>query len=645
MKNNKIYSSRVTNQIKRATGEKILFLCSALLSLGFVMYFLISLATTHVFATGNALPAVSQQSGNENSSPAPESVSDIVTKALAFKALLTTTQQATLEQTYTTTLARKWSNLPNQLCAPCRNGIQLGTLTSAQLGAALEVIKAAEGTGANEGSAEFNQVRLADTYLSANGGGGSYGEGIYFISFLNTPSTNGAWMLQFGGHHYAANISFNQGHVVGTTPQHEALEPLSFTANGTTYTPLAQEHDGLAAMLASLDSTQLATAKLNTTFSDCTMVPGESNGGNGTFPTTKVGVAVGGLSDAQKLLVLAAMKPWVQDMDDSVAANLLSIYQSELNSTYIAFTGTGVAGDASSFLTANTNYARIDGPSVWIEFACQGGIVVRNQIHYHTVWRDHVRDYGKDLSLTTPLDISGVVATSGASYVAGSLAPESIGSLFGTSLASSAVAATTVPLPTTLDGVQVQVKDFNGITRNAPLFYVSPTQINFQVPPNTALGSTTVNVLLNGITVGSGTFQVNSVVPGMFTFDANGSGVAAAYITRVKADGTQSSESIATYNATQKIYVPIPIDLGASTDQVYLVAFGTGVRFRTSLSAVTATIGGASVNVQYAGEQGYYVGLDQANILIPRNLSGQGVVNVALGADAKSANNVTIQIK
>jgi hypothetical protein len=237
----------------------------------------------------------------------------------------------------------------------CRNGIQLGSLNATQLAAALEVIKAAMGTVANEGSDEFNQTRLADGYLGANGGGSGYSDGIYFLSFLNTPSTTGAWMLQFGGHHYGANIAYNQGHVVGPTPQFEALEPLSFTSGGTTYAPLAQERDALAAMLASLNSTQLATAKLSTTFSDTTMSPGESNGGNGAFPTTKVGIAVSTLSDTQKQLALAAMKPWVQDMDDTVAANLLSIYQSELDGTYIAFTGNGTAGDASSFLVSNTN--------------------------------------------------------------------------------------------------------------------------------------------------------------------------------------------------------------------------------------------------------------------------------------------------
>lgn len=177
-------------------------------------------------------------------------------------------------------------------------------------------------------------------------------------------------MLQFGGHHYGANIAFNQGRVVGATPQFEALEPLSFTTNNTTYAPLLQEREALAAMLASLTANQLAAAKLSQTFSDTTMTAGESNGGNGTFPATKVGLAVSSLSTAQKQLVLDAMKPWVRDAEDTVAANLLAIYEKELDETYIAFTGSGVAGDASSFLMSNTNYARIDGPSVWIEFAC-----------------------------------------------------------------------------------------------------------------------------------------------------------------------------------------------------------------------------------------------------------------------------------
>lgn len=312
----------------------------------------------------------------------------IVAKAQAFKATLSAAQISTLQQTYTSTLARKWSNLP---CgASCRNGVQFSTLTDAQLAAALEVIQAAAGTALNEGYDEFGQIRTADSLLGVTSGGNNYSKGIYFISFLNEPSTTGPWMLQYGGHHYAANIAFNNGAVIGATPLFEGVEPKSFVAtNGRTYAPIDQEHAGMVAMLASLSATQLSSAQLTSSFGDVLLGPNQ----DGKFPATKQGLAVSTLSDAQKLLVLDAMRPWVSDVDDATAATLLAIYQNELNGTYIAWSG-------GSTLSANGNYARIDGPSVWIEFVCQNGVVFPNQIHYHTIWRDHTRDYGADLSGT-----------------------------------------------------------------------------------------------------------------------------------------------------------------------------------------------------------------------------------------------------
>lgn len=634
---------------KQWSAAKLLLPASALFSLAFAGYFLNGLRASEE-ATAQPMHEASQAMAQRLAGPSSFSpratVADVVAKAQAFKALLTTAQQQTLEQTYTTTLARRWSNLP---CGSgCRNGIQLGTLSTEQLAAALEVIRAAAGTTANEGYDEFNQIRLADTFLSQNGGGSGYGQGIYYLAFLNTPSTTGAWMLQYGGHHYGANIAFNQGHVVGATPQFEGLEPLSFTLNGTTYSPLAQEHDTLAAMLASLTSDQLATAKLTQTYSDVTMSPGESNGGNGTFPATKVGVRASTLNTAQRLLVLEAMKPWVRDVDDAVAANLLATYQSELDGTYIAWTGSGTSGNASSFLNANTNYARIDGPSVWIEFICQNGVVFRNQIHYHTLWRDHQRDYGKDLTLTTALDTSAagaVTATSAASYVTGSLAPESIGTLFGTGLASGTAAASTTPLPTTLGGVQVQITDSAGVSRTAPLIYVSPTQISFQNPAGVSAGSATITVVSNGTTVGQGTAAIESVTPGLFAANANGQGVAAAVVVRVKADGSQTVEQVAQLNQSSNQYEALPITAAGSSEQLYLILFGTGFRNRSSLTNVSATVGGTNAEVTYAGAQGGFVGLDQVNIRIPSSLSGRGNVDVVLTVDGKRSNAVVINMK
>jgi hypothetical protein len=341
---------------------------------------------------GNS-PASGSVTGGDNGS---QHVMQLVADAQDFYNLLNSTQKAALQLTYSNSLARKWSNLP---CgASCRNGVQFGTLSAVQLAAAYKVIADALGTGANDGFDEFHQTTLAEAYLHAHGGGTGYDSTLRWIAFLNVPSSTGPWMLQFGGHHYAANIAFNQGHVIGATPFFMGLEPKSFSWNNTTYAPLNDEHDAFTSLLASLSTSQLTTAHLSSSFSDCSMIPGETNGGATAFPTTKVGIPCSALNQTQKDLVLGVIQHYVNDMDSATAATVLSVYTSEIDQTYIAYVGNGTSGNASSFLTSQGNYARIDGPTVWIEFSCQGGIVIQGQIHYHTVWRDHSHDYGVNLT-------------------------------------------------------------------------------------------------------------------------------------------------------------------------------------------------------------------------------------------------------
>jgi len=299
--------------------------------------------------------------------------------AEAFKATLTATQIASLQISLTKANAIKWSNLPGGV--RIRNGVEFSTLNEIQLAAANAVIAAASGTTSDEGFSEFTQIRLADDYLGTLGANG-YSSGYYIIAFLGEPSETGTWMLQFGGHHYAQNITFNGGNVVSITPSHQGVEPTSWTSDGLTYAPLKAEYDAMKALLASLSATELASAKLSATFSDVLLGPNK----DGQFPATKQGLAVSGLTAAQKQLVLNAMKPWLQDADDATGTAMLALYESELNDTYIAYSG-------NTTLANNADYVRIDGPSVWIEFVCQSGVVVRNQIHYHTVFRDHTRDY------------------------------------------------------------------------------------------------------------------------------------------------------------------------------------------------------------------------------------------------------------
>src|SRR5262249_47359002 len=153
-------------------------------------------------------------------------------------------------------------------------------------------------------------------------------------------------------------------------------------------------------------------------------------------------------------------------------------------------------------------------------------------------------------------------------------------------------AATSLPLPTILGGARVSVRDSFGSERFAPLFYVSPTQINYQIPPGTGTGDVTVTVFSGDGSVSVSALPVVAVSPGLFAANADGQGVAAAQVLRVKADGSQSFESVSQFDAALKKYVARPIDLGSEGEQVYLVLYGTGIRGRSSLGAVALQVGG-----------------------------------------------------
>ncbi|MBL8205057.1 MAG: DUF1800 family protein [Blastocatellia bacterium] len=234
-----------------------------------------------------------------------------------------------------------------------------------------------------------------------------------------------------------------------------------------------------------------------------------------------------------------------------------------------------------------------------------------------------------------------VTVVSAANYAGGTAAPEEIVSGFGTGLATTTQGATGVPLPTTLGGTTVKVRDSAGTERLSPLFYVSSTQINFQIPLGTALGSATITVTSGAVTR-TGTVTIANVAPGFFTADATGKGLAAAQALRLRADNSSSVEEVARYDSSQSKFVSLPVNLN-TTDQMFLQLYGTGVRRRSNLSNVTATIGGVAVSVLYAGSQNGYEGLDQINLTLPRNLPG-GELDVVVKVDGVAANIVKLAI-
>ncbi|MFC3742400.1 DUF3500 domain-containing protein [Paractinoplanes deccanensis] len=358
----------------------------------------------------------------ETTTSSATGVAGVVAAAEAFLATLDDDQKESVELELSEANATAWSNLP---CgSSCRVGIQFETLSDDQLTAAKKVLQAATGSSTGTGYDLVMQILLADDYLGsvqgtqsagpgasggppggmmsgappsgmsgmpsggASGGpgggtGSGYSSGNYFMAFLGTPSTTDAWQLHFGGHHLAVNLTYKGGAVGGASPFFVGVEPTSWEDDGTTYQPLESMRQALLKVTAGLSDTEKAKAKLGKTYTDVLVGPGE----DGQFPETKEGLPVSGLTDDQKALVLAAIKPWVAIVDDTTAASLMKTYESELDQTYIGWSGT-------TGLTAHGDYVRIDGPSAWVEFVCQNGVVITNKIHYHTVYRDHTRDYG-----------------------------------------------------------------------------------------------------------------------------------------------------------------------------------------------------------------------------------------------------------
>ncbi len=240
----------------------------------------------------------------------------------------------------------------------------------------------------------------------------------------------------------------------------------------------------------------------------------------------------------------------------------------------------------------------------------------------------------------------GVMNVSSASFkVEVGLAPDSLASALGTNLSKYPLVNDEALPPLKLNGTIVKVKDSACVERLAPLFFAAPTQVNYLIPGETANGAATITVFNEAGAISVGSAQINSVAPSFFAANSNGQGAAAATVFRVKADGSQIYEPAIQFDFGLSRYVTHPIDVSDPNDQVFLLLFGTGFRYRPSLSGVSVTIGGAPVEVLYAGPQGGFFGLDQLNLRLTRLMAGRGEMDVALKIDGRTSNIVRVNIK
>jgi len=275
-----------------------------------------------------------------------------------------------------------WSNLPGPMFQ--RKGLRLGDLTPPQRDAAMALVSAML---SREGYKKVLDIMNGDEALKnsrcgrtgGRGAGVQFGRDEYYIALLGAPSAAAPWLIQFGGHHLAINVT-----VVGSnsvlTPSLPAAQPATYTLNGQTIRPLGRENDKGFALINALSAAQQKHAILNYDVKDLVLGPG--NDGKVIQPE---GILASELDAKQQALLLDVVHEWVGILNDEAASAKMAEIKSNLPKTYFAWSGSTTNGGLA--------YYRVQGPTLVIEYAPQQG----DLNHIHTIYRDPTNDYGAKL--------------------------------------------------------------------------------------------------------------------------------------------------------------------------------------------------------------------------------------------------------
>lgn len=370
----------------------------------------IPITAVHVFALAVACsrPTAPPQQTATPAGPASEAgaTGRTVAAAEALLATLDAGGRGKLELAFDAEQRAKWSNFPVGIYP--RSGVRWGDLSATQRAAALNLLAAAL---SKPGLEKVQQIMEGDEVLKRAeaghdrgpigggppGGGAprdgrpggmespNFGRDEYYLALLGTPSVTQPWMIQFGGHHLAINVTIVGARSV-LTPSLPAAQPAVYELDGQAVRPLGRENDRSFALINALDAAQQSKAILPYQVSDLVLGPGED--GKTIQPE---GIKASELSAAQQRMLLDLAHEWVGILNDEAAAAKMAEIAANLPQTWFAWSGPTTNG--------STAYFRIQGPTLVIEYSPQrarGGSGL-DLGHIHTVYRDPTNDYGARL--------------------------------------------------------------------------------------------------------------------------------------------------------------------------------------------------------------------------------------------------------
>jgi uncharacterized protein (TIGR03437 family) len=314
-------------------------------------------------------------------------------------------------------------------------------------------------------------------------------------------------------------------------------------------------------------------------------------------------------------------------------------YNSRIRKVSPAGIITAVAGNGIDGFSGDGGPAT--GASLCYPFAV--AVDAAGNIYVADTSNDRIRE------VTYALKISAGGIVNGASFVPAPnnpAAPGALVSIFGQNLSTQVAGASGIPLPTSLAGTEVLINNVR-----APLIYVSPGQINAQVPfaPAIAPGNA-YDVVVRAQGPGDSSperLRVETTAPGIFTVPAGGTGQGAILIANTNRLAMPARPDVPSEPAARGGYVSIYCTgLGATEPAVESGRAGpTSEPLARVKTPVSVTIGGQAATVTFAGMAPGFVGLYQVDAQVPAGVTPGDAVPVVMTQGAMPSNTVTMAVK
>ncbi|MCJ2088121.1 DUF3500 domain-containing protein [Methylobacterium sp. E-005] len=274
-----------------------------------------------------------------------------------------------------------WSNFP--VSDVPRPGLRLGSLSEVQRQAVMALLRVLL---SDRGYRKVLDIMGSDQALADTGTPYASGRAAYTLAIFGTPGVADVWMVQFGGHHLALNVTM-LGQYAVLAPVLTGCLPAIYEEGGKRVRALAAENDKAFALLGTLDAKQRGWALIGHPVSELALGPGRD--GEMMLP---VGVKGSTLDLRQREMMFDLISEWAGMLNDVHAAPRLAEIRDGLEETFFAWSGPTTRKPDRN----GASYFRVQGPRLFIEFSPQepGGDLT---MHVHTIYRDPRNAYGRAL--------------------------------------------------------------------------------------------------------------------------------------------------------------------------------------------------------------------------------------------------------